>query len=636
MLLLLGGPGAGKTAVLEHLEQRVNGTSPSALIRFSYSEEIRIRQTVTKIAFQLRRSYPHYGRLDFRRLDLVRYLINHSIDDQDRRRARRDVAQMLKATSTVGRNRAEAENIAEILTALGGAGDAAASASRSIIDGVSALSWRTKLWRRRALFKEIDSVAARDPQDFLVDLFHREAAGPLDQARVDQIFLDVFLADLNDAFARHWRALDRSLNCLVLLDNADAPSGRHFLSALVDARNGDETTGCDPMLVVATSRGWNPGGHPVPEGHPGSGPSSQPPAVKLDAWSAHRSTVRSSAAWYYPVQLRRLTESEVVELARSVGTVDPKLDGATVHRLAGGHPEASALALNAAVTATQAVPDASEIGLRWYLRGGPHPGGEEHVFQRLLNRFLHGVGDQSREDLVTCSAARNLSPALVAVALDSSDRTRLTDMASALSNAPWCTIPRLLRSQQSGSDETYELDPLVRRILHWHLERRPDSSPDSWEKIHSRLRADHADQDDQVGARYHSLALKEVTACAAYLSDRFRTAPGIPHLRDFATISAAPYVVSAELSDKAPRSLLDAVLRAARPAAETQPFARLLVALWISSDPLGDPADTLEQIIVTELKGLAQRCDHEHYFTYFSAAEQFPSRKSILPPQGGH
>jgi hypothetical protein len=77
-----------------------------------------------------------------------------------------------------------------------------------------------------------------DPLDVLVELnrWARNDKNKHDGRNVDQLLMAAFLADLRAEFDRKRRSDERSLNCVVLLDNADTELGRRFLNGLVRAR----------------------------------------------------------------------------------------------------------------------------------------------------------------------------------------------------------------------------------------------------------------------------------------------------------------------------------------------------------------------------------------------------------------
>ncbi|MEV0052563.1 toll/interleukin-1 receptor domain-containing protein [Saccharopolyspora shandongensis] len=69
----------------------------------------------------------------------------------------------------------------------------------------------------------------------------------------DEVLLAAFLADLRQGYAG--RRAGHAMNCVALLDNADAPLGERFLDLLLDLRRGLPP---DPLVVVAAGRQWQP------------------------------------------------------------------------------------------------------------------------------------------------------------------------------------------------------------------------------------------------------------------------------------------------------------------------------------------------------------------------------------------
>ncbi|WP_143061137.1 hypothetical protein [Saccharopolyspora shandongensis] len=69
----------------------------------------------------------------------------------------------------------------------------------------------------------------------------------------DEVLMAAFLADLRQAYVG--RRAGHAMNCVALLDNADAPLGERFLDLLLDLRRGLPP---DPLVVVAAGRQWQP------------------------------------------------------------------------------------------------------------------------------------------------------------------------------------------------------------------------------------------------------------------------------------------------------------------------------------------------------------------------------------------
>ncbi|MEV0703330.1 toll/interleukin-1 receptor domain-containing protein [Saccharopolyspora sp. NPDC050389] len=100
----------------------------------------------------------------------------------------------------------------------------------------------------------------------------------------DEVLLAAFLADLRQAHA------GRAMNCVALLENADAPLGERFLELLFDIR---QELPPDPLVVVAAGRQWQP-------------PLEVPEAADrptLAEWEEHRNATRNRNSWWLPVDL---------------------------------------------------------------------------------------------------------------------------------------------------------------------------------------------------------------------------------------------------------------------------------------------------------------------------------------------
>ncbi|MEV0089584.1 toll/interleukin-1 receptor domain-containing protein [Saccharopolyspora sp. NPDC050642] len=147
----------------------------------------------------------------------------------------------------------------------------------ALLSGGERAQWRRRL---RALTGFRDSAGvAPDPWA------EPDAVG---SREFDEVLLAAFLADLRQA--RAGRRSGRAMNCVALLDNADAPLGERFLDLLLDLRRGLPP---DPLVVVAAGRQWQP-------------PLDAPEAVDLPTlagWEEHRSVAGNRGSGWLPVDL---------------------------------------------------------------------------------------------------------------------------------------------------------------------------------------------------------------------------------------------------------------------------------------------------------------------------------------------
>lgn len=224
-----------------------------------------------------------------------------------------------------------------MLKSLNSSGKISFEPSRETLEII--LGWLTALASKR-IVRRPDAAwhgqqyrgPGKTPIDALVDLnkWARGAAeDEFDRQKVDRRLMDAFLADLRDDFNRGGRANERSLNCVILLDNVHAEHGRRFLQQLIEARERvtDGRDDADPLTVVATSRG--------------------------ESLAENRASLTPSR-WWKRYQLPGLTENEVREAVTELGE---RIDGSTrIHKehisrvifwLTSGHPGSAQLVLDA-------------------------------------------------------------------------------------------------------------------------------------------------------------------------------------------------------------------------------------------------------------------------------------------------
>src|SRR5213080_538793 len=131
------------------------------------------------------------------------------------------------------------------------------------------------------------------------------------------------------------------------------------------------------------------------------------------------------------------------------------------------------------------------------------------------------------------------------------------------------------------------LHPFLRRILLDALAGRPGNDPDSWSAVNTRLRGySLAERDDQPAALYHALALGDIAAVVAYLDAQLGTLDTARWLAELKTITRAPRV--AQSKAPTPRDQVKDLVP------DREPLARAVAAMWVGSDPLGDPHGTLD------------------------------------------
>ncbi|HEX8008288.1 MAG TPA: hypothetical protein VF482_17875, partial [Trebonia sp.] len=534
--------GAGKTALLAELERLADRNIPCARIdceNFAGGA----RELLALLAFELNKSSGRYRELPFPRL-ITGLIVIRSVDlkDLDLKADRAAARERVRYALEERQNTAQKlqDSVREIIKAgfdalgsriPGGPGVAKAALDvltqagpRLVLGSLAATGGGRKIILGTG--QDWYKAPGRKAVDGLIDLNRMAArAGEEDRREVASVLLAAFLADLDDAFVRR-RAMNWTLDCLVLLDNADSPVGHEFLDELVAVRQGRVA---DPLTVVATSRG-ELADEKVPLG------GRLTPLAQASAGSWREADTRRPA--WYPVALPDLTISDVGAMVRRLdlpgGTRRGSVTSA-VHRYTAGHPIAVRMLLDATAVDLDADSDVGEdddtpFDLAPVLEA-PAPGSKQRDSARLadvlLRRLLRGLPADQLTDLVTCSAARDLEAAQRLAA------------KSRLLGQNWGTKARIFGAvfwrKRTASVAGLTLHPVMRSLLLRKLAERPLASewsrreragrraaPD-WSTVHAWLRADAVAAGDHVGELYHALALGEVEHVALSLADALKT-----------------------------------------------------------------------------------------------------------------
>lgn len=574
--------GAGKTALLAELARRLDQNAPCARIDcedFSGGA----RELLSLLAFELNRRSGRYRSLPFPRL--VTGLIAIGVDvgiqdkDADREVARNRIRQALEDRQNTAKLLEDTVNdIVEAgYEALGSSTPAVAKAAADMIRRVGPRLLLGSLAATRAGRKIIlgtgqdwyghqDRGLKRFSLDVLVDLSRTAAQASTEEDRreVASLLWAAFLADLDDAFGRR-SAVNWTFNCLALLDNADAPAGREFLTELVEARR--ERTG-DPLTVVATSRGTL-AEQVVPRGE-------RITSLALASYRHYADRTGERSRWWYPVALPDLAVTDVSAMVSRLElpalTRRSRVTSA-VYRYTGGHPIAVRILLDAMAESEEtdlaALLEAPDPEIK---EGNPPP-----LADRLLRRLLRRLPAEATEDLVTCSAARDRELALRLGAESGLLRQNWGPEAEIFSAAFWRERPFAPKPV---------LHPVVRRLLQRRLAARLAGEPASWRVVHSWLRANALAADDEVGALYHALALGEVEHVARRLAADVEGTDAHSWLGLLEAVTTAPNAL-----DPAGKSvdMIGELTKWAEPRdLPAAPTARLTAAMWIDADPLSD------------------------------------------------
>lgn len=616
VVIALGARGTGKTALLTELASRCENI-PHAHVDFERHdwERVQPRELLGHLAFDLGRHWRQFGRLAFPRLWLCMLVLGAPVELGDRRAALRKLRELLAQNQPLEHNR---EAIVDVVKLAGGVASGRSlpgwnEATDLLLRG---LSW----YDRRRLVGKIKAIpsGAGNHEDFLIEIAKHAQGDEEDRAGVDATFCDAFLADLRRAYSGINRAR-RTLNSVVLLDNAHTPGGRSFLRALDEARRRcpDEA---DPLAVVATSRTWNPDwneswtlltahhtGDREPAGpttHRTNGlqrPAPRRPSDVEEDWAATKGPLENRWYPWYLLELGTLSKEDTVDITAGHDIHPASRLPRFLHRLTDGHPGA----ITEVVSKVAHRYDSAEPTL---LRGAlrtavpDRDGGESTLLAEIRDHLLQDFSEANQQDLITASAAIDVEMLFHKEILDLRNPVGEGALFKSLGEHLW------LRAEP-GESPQYVLHPWLRRILLQELASRPGDHPLSWVEVHTRCRDFYEKNGRIVAARYHDLALENVGQTVLHLRKPFDARHAefdVPAaeawLAELDVITAAPNRLD---KDADPYHQVQQHVGEFDDELETT-LAWLVVALWISRDPLGDPGRTLDSTIESSFHHLAQ------------------------------
>ncbi|MFR9724409.1 hypothetical protein ACL02R_13745 [Streptomyces sp. MS19] len=597
-MFLEGGHGSGKTLFLDDLAARLDQHVPYGRVDFAEPRHDDIPHTLSTLAGQLTRYRPRYDRLRFPRLLIGLLVLEQNLDLYDFERAREAVSELLRQRRSgnwpqrflreITGEPPQVEIQLGFLVAL----------LRLPLNALAALVGFTFTSRSQRWFGHRDRGLTDKAVDTLVELnaWAREArndpAGPHGEAardRVAGLLCEAFLADLRDC-PRRVRGLQTPL---LLLDNADQPTGRVFLRRLLEARpplqSADRT---EPLTVVVTGRSS------IPE-------MSEGPVARLEEMAGgSREPGDGYPAWlrYRLPDLTRADIQHLMDGASNRGRVNRRLVR-LVHDFTTGHPEAVGVLATVAARPpypadgvgqllVQPVPAAEMTATMPPATAPGAPGPDATAEEWLLFR-LGAAEEPMAAALATCAAARDETTGLWL--------SHQSDLVDAILGdrvrraAPWAT------EGETGA-------AVLRQLLLRRLAARSPDHPADWTTVHRRLRDFCRERGDRAGELYHRLAMDELTDVALELARLLPTAPGQEWLDLLRATAAAPlgsaerhlwdpYTLFHECVNGTPTASLDATA--------TQ-VVHLLAALRIVHDPLcGVSREFLYAQIASTLSALA-------------------------------
>ncbi|WP_146074963.1 hypothetical protein [Streptomyces sp. Ru73] len=640
VLTLLGRRGSGKTTTLRWLGYLASNR-PNAFYDFASAVPKRPHEVAARLALGLSYRLPRQPAVHFPRLALGLLVVRAglTLDSADARRARAELKRALRqakeSTEVYERANGVIEGVGLLqdlnVVQLPGLDLVLKLVQFSLPKLPVTVMWRTGLtWYNDSPNRPVDALMK------LNELAGSEA--PADVAEVDRLLCGAFLADLRDHYARH----QRDKECVVLLDNIDAPQGRTFLDLLVRIREVNASSGVegDPLLVVATAANALSVPAPYAPGSPAELRIRTPEQASYADWQESIPRPASTTKWrWYPVQLRDLTEPEVATLAEQAASA---VVHATplIHRLSYGHPWSARCLLDTTYAiVVERGGGAAELrhilehspplpradgttagsGTGSSADAGEHAALDEAARQYLLCDLTEG----QRAALVVCSAGRTFDSAVDAGLLEEYDQLTKDTLRRDIDARLWLVPPvpedaNTRGGQGSGylehcrapeeSEPTGVLHPWLRLVLLQALARHDPEGPSGWVTIHTALRDWHRREPQnrrhRLDALYHSLALNDLDQVVAHLAAQFTRLPSTDEwLYELYAITAAPMLLPVAPRqggerDSSPSGRVRELARDLAPEAFVTHWAltMLVTALWLAADPRNRVAHTTPEL----------------------------------------
>ncbi|TDD76170.1 hypothetical protein, partial [Actinomadura rubrisoli] len=497
ILVLEGVGGAGRSEVLDHTWRKWGGRTPTARIDplAVEGDPHSMREVLAAVMLGLTTEVPDFA-VSFPRVVLANIAMEGPIEGADAAARRRAMVERINGY----RDRGAVQRLITGLFTLGatyipvpGVQDLVPVAAEELTQRLKWSRLRAKLVWDEPLewFGHQDQDFRHKPVDALITLSVQARQERVTVRQdVDHLLLAGLLADLRESLDR---TLNRHSNAVVLLDNGDAPSAREFVRSLVGVRNELRHKGIpdDPLVVITTSGGRS--------GHAAAEASRHDPGwseSELERLGSEEICGRRPAA--VRVGLDGLAVEDVQQLARSKrwpGSLGSSDIAKRIHRLTGGHAEATGLLLNRLEDQPAQVDDLDQV-LRSQV--GDREGTlERYLLERVAAELTPRghIDERLRDDLITIAAARDQKEARVLAPL-LGDRVN-AELVLFTSTTLWSA--RSVRGEAA-------MMPFVRFLLLRALADRPVDRLTGWPKIF-RMLEERLSDDDLGGRLHHQLAL---------------------------------------------------------------------------------------------------------------------------------
>ncbi|PIB09179.1 hypothetical protein B1C81_11380 [Streptomyces sp. HG99] len=617
-VVLAGGRGLGKSAVLRELRDAYRGHTPVALIdgeeqQFAAPPAERpaeawspVGQALTTIAEQLAEPVTGAGRVGFPRLASgLLAVAAGGWSDRDVPRIRQEAERILLLNETGSwlsgfAGRWVSKLVSKLIASMSGTGPVVEpiieATLEAFTEGVAPAHRRL---RKAAGWYRDYPNAGGSPKLALILLSRHFRAGGDSRTHAERYLVRALLADLDDAYAGVVQRSHRRGRPVVLIDNVQEPAGLGLLEPVLR----DRTDGiADRVVFFAALRGYT---HPALRN---AGRRTLTETARETGWEP--GTSPSSRALL--VSLPPLTPDDTLHIVDTasngtgVTTVPSQFPHAT-HRLTGGSPLGITVL---AASARQNLPQgAASLGELLTSDVAPH---EDHdgrpAYQELLDRLVPG----GRLDELTVLAAahdRDSACALAQARLpEDFGASGVLDLEERLAAEGWPTAA----GQFVG-------DPFLRALLLLRLHHF-DPDHERWRTVHRTLIDHYGDEDPPDGARYrlhHELALGTAEFAVAHLRDTFPRTDTRGWLSSLVFIASAPYYHAHDPDgrDFDGHDHRASIALGHTDAAQTPPAGvdavlhlrvrRLLHSVWQLTDPLVLPDPKVTERLRFELEQLS-------------------------------
>jgi hypothetical protein len=598
IVVLWGSRGSECSELLKHLEEIDDWSGPRAFLDGeTLAADLRPYEIANRLAFQLGRRTARFGRARFPRFFLGMWAAGGPLDPDSTagaRAARHALIRRKLQNRSEGRRWVRETAVA--LAGLAGMDTPVTGAVGLAVDGLMEASRTIGLLRGAGMRWYRDGLGRRwpDPVDALVELSVREFQD--DHEWVDEVLCRAFVADLRHEFDAGVTLFGRGTSAVALLDNVGTPALSRFLGVLSEQRDGS-----GPLLVVAASHQRYP---PVAATEHARWQPDALEEASLARWSDQRADRGGSR--FYPVWVDPVDEvaptggpirPEVRVIADRLGLGPPMFPTvAFAHRLTAAHPAG----LDAVFDALRG-PDCELTPGRIDLRGTlglVDPASGRPLDDRVFDLVLGPWTPAMRRGLVLMAIAVDLSDAKLAPILREETQRGRQLITEFRARDLWVT-----HQLRDGVPRPPRLHPFARRAIAHRLARPGGIEPVDlrWDRAHELLRDASAASRDDMAALYHALALGRVRQVAARLTEMFDPV----HPRDWYELLLRVTAAPVPRPDRAESTPAHFGELCAEEGPEPLVSRRLVAALWLHSDPLGDPRHDMCGIVGSELNELA-------------------------------